>query len=135
MYEYKARVKRVVDGDTLDLEVDLGFTVKVDIRVRLYGIDTPEIHGVKKESKEYKRGKVALEAVKDFLEFTEEHGAPVLISSHDGDSIGQGKYGRWLVEVWAPGMEQRLGEWVHVDKGPSLNDYLVANGYAVEKDY
>ena len=42
MYEYKATVDRVVDGDTVDFIVDLGFSVKIKIRTRLAGVDTPE---------------------------------------------------------------------------------------------
>ena len=42
MYEYKAIVDRVVDGDTVDFIVDLGFSVKIKIRTRLAGVDTPE---------------------------------------------------------------------------------------------
>lgn len=42
MYEYKATVDRVVDGDTVDFIVDLGFSVKIKIRGRLAGVDTPE---------------------------------------------------------------------------------------------
>lgn len=42
MYEYKALITRVVDGDTFDATVDLGFDINFSIRVRLRGIDTPE---------------------------------------------------------------------------------------------
>ena len=44
MYEYLAKVIRVVDGDTYDVMVDLGFNIKMKIRIRLNGIDTPEIY-------------------------------------------------------------------------------------------
>ena len=42
MYEYVARITAVVDGDTFDADVDLGFRIRVAMRFRLYGIDTPE---------------------------------------------------------------------------------------------
>ena len=42
MYEYNCEVKRVVDGDTVDVVIDLGFDIHYSSRVRLYGIDTPE---------------------------------------------------------------------------------------------
>ena len=43
MYEYKAIIKRVVDGDTVDVDIDLGFgVIFANQRIRLYGIDTPE---------------------------------------------------------------------------------------------
>ena len=41
MHEYRARVKRIIDGDTVDFEVDLGLKVKIDIRGKLAGVDTP----------------------------------------------------------------------------------------------
>ena len=56
LYEYRAELKRVVDGDTYDFTVDLGFRVSKDIRIRMLGVDTAETYGVKKESDEYKRG-------------------------------------------------------------------------------
>jgi micrococcal nuclease len=43
MYEYNCKIRRVVDGDTVDVDIDLGFgTWRVDERIRLYGVDTPE---------------------------------------------------------------------------------------------
>ena len=42
LYNYKAKLVRVVDGDTIDAEIDLGFGVFIKQRIRLYGIDTPE---------------------------------------------------------------------------------------------
>ncbi|MHC1610385.1 MAG: thermonuclease family protein [Candidatus Methanospirareceae archaeon] len=55
-YIYKAKLERVVDGDTVDLIVDVGFYISVHQRFRLKGIDTPEIFGVSKDSVQYKRG-------------------------------------------------------------------------------
>ena len=49
MYKYKAVVTRVVDGDTYDMDVDLGFGLTADIRVRLNGVDTPETWRPKSE--------------------------------------------------------------------------------------
>lgn len=128
MYEYRAKVKRVVDGDTLDLEVDLGFTVKVDIRARLFGIDTPEIHGVKKESEEYQRGMAAKDAVVDWLDDNQDELDQVMIRSYDGAPISQGKYGRWLVEVRSTLVDSR-------GVAAFLNDFLVEQGHAVRKEY
>ena len=42
MYEYSAKIRRVVDGDTVDITLDLGFDILYNNRIRLYGIDTPE---------------------------------------------------------------------------------------------
>ena len=55
-YRYRAKLVRVVDGDTIDLDIDLGFYIRITERVRLEGVNTPEIFRVKKESEEYKRG-------------------------------------------------------------------------------
>ena len=49
LYVYRARVVRVIDGDTVETEVDLGFSVKITRKLRLYGIDTPEMRGDEKE--------------------------------------------------------------------------------------
>ena len=49
-YSYRASVLRVVDGDTVELRADLGFRVFVDVTVRLWGIDAPEVHGATREA-------------------------------------------------------------------------------------
>ena len=99
MYEYKAKVTRVVDGDTVDFEVDLGFHIKADIRGRLKGVDTPE------------RGHA------DFLYATKEcskllRSAGTLTDSNELYVIIKtkktGKYGRWIVEI--DGVTDKLSE-------------------------
>ncbi len=62
-YRYRAKRDRVVDGDTMDVVIDLGFYVEMRERVRLAGIDTPEIYRVPKNSEEYKKGMEAKEYV------------------------------------------------------------------------
>lgn len=53
MYQYSAIVRKVVDGDTLEINIDLGLSVWVhNEKIRLYGINTPEVYGVKKGSPE-----------------------------------------------------------------------------------
>ena len=59
MYEYKCNITRVVDGDTVDAEIDLGFDIVYKSRVRLYGIDTPESRT--RDLDEKARGKLASE--------------------------------------------------------------------------
>jgi micrococcal nuclease len=94
MYEYHARVKRVVDGDTVDFEVDLGLKVKINIRGRFVGVDTPERgHGdwVSASSKCYQLLKsVALSNKAN----ESDNEVWVKIRTHK-----TGKYGRWLVEI------------------------------------
>ena len=55
-YRYRAELDRVVDGDTLDVVIDLGFYIKIKERIRLEGIDAPEIYGVPQDSEEYPQG-------------------------------------------------------------------------------
>lgn len=91
MYEYNAIVTNVVDGDTFDLSVDLGFNIFHNVRVRLLQIDTPEKFGEEKElgliCKEY--------ATKRFL------GKKVLIHSEKEDlDMGTDSFGRYLVYLW-----------------------------------
>ena len=119
-YTYDARLVRIVDGDTLDLLVDLGFRVFVKVRVRLYGIDTPETYGVKKDSEEYAKGVAATESARTWLCSNNNR---VVICSHDGRALGQGKYGRWLVEVFPYG------------SGGSLNESLLRLGHAERVEY
>jgi len=66
MYRYKARLNRIIDGDTIDVSIDLGFDVKIKQRVRLYGINTPEVRT--KDLKEKERGIEATEYLKRFFQ-------------------------------------------------------------------
>ena len=65
---YDAKVINVVDGDTFDAEVMVGFDITVTLRFRLSGVDTPEIHGVPRESQEWQAGQRAFKRVKELLE-------------------------------------------------------------------
>ena len=91
MYEYGCSVTRVVDGDTIDVILDLGFSVLHKCRVRLYGIDTPESRTRNKDEKA--RGKLAAK----FLEDSINNGKQVILRSKLKDS--KGKYGRVLGEI------------------------------------
>lgn len=113
MWEYKATVTRVVDGDTLDLSIDLGFSVSIAIRARLAGVDTPETYGVKKDSSEYLRGAAATEFVENWLA-SEGGYKTVTVRSRKNTT---GKYGRWIVEVFD-------------EDDRSLNEALLESGHA-----
>jgi len=91
MYEYSCKVERVVDGDTIDVTLDLGFDILHRCRVRLYGIDTPESRTRNKDEKA--RGKMA----GSFLKEAVEKGKEVVIQTKLKDS--KGKYGRVLGDV------------------------------------
>lgn len=88
MYTYNAKVVRVVDGDTVVLDIDLGFTIHWKSSCRLYGINTPELNSRDKDEK-----LKALEA-KNFLIQELPVGSDVVINSKKLD-----KYGRPLVEI------------------------------------
>ena len=91
MYEYGCTVTRVVDGDTIDVVLDLGFSILHKCRVRLYGIDTPESRTRNKDEKV--RGKLAAKYLEDAI----NNGTKVVLRSKLKDS--KGKYGRVLGEV------------------------------------
>lgn len=97
MYEYQAKLVEVVDGDTQDVVVDLGFHLQRQIRLRLLGVDTHETFGVDHDSEEYRRGKRESEFVAAWLEAAAE--------AYDGEwpllirTAKKGKYGRYLATI------------------------------------
>ncbi len=89
MFEYEAEVTRIVDGDTLDARIDLGFNVHINKRIRLNGIDTWESRTRDKEEKA--KGLAAKARLKEILEV---HKNKFKLISH-----GTGKFGRVLGEI------------------------------------
>lgn len=117
MYEYQAKITRVVDGDTFDAEVDLGFGIKFKERFRLARVDTPETYGVKKDSVEYKAGLLAKQRF-EYLKNT-YHWCTIKTSKDK-----KGKYGRYIAEV------------IFDHKNPfNLSDHLVEEGLAEYVEY
>jgi micrococcal nuclease len=111
MYEYFVKeVKNVVDGDTIDVVIDLGFDILFASRVRLAGIDTPESRTTDKAEKI-----LGLEA-KDYLKKQLKDAKSVVIRTEKMDSSE--KYGRIL-------------GWVYVNgESESLNNKMINDGYA-----
>ncbi len=109
IYQYWANVKQVVDADTLDLEVSVGFNLTISERFRLIGLNAPEIHGVKKTSSEFKRGTAAKAFVEDFLPDHQWVEVEIFVGKRE-------KYGRWLCQIFS--------------KGESLNVALLTSGNA-----
>ncbi len=101
MYQYEAHVVRVIDGDTLDLFIDLGFKVGINTRLRLIGIDAPE--------KRYPYGKVVTEYLQELIE-----GNTVVV-----DVTKKDKYGRYLGIVYLKKNEEQ-----------SINDHLIESNMA-----
>ena len=91
MYEYGCTVTRVVDGDTVDVIIDLGFSILHKCRVRLYGIDTPESRTRDKDEKV--RGKLAGKYLKDAI----DNGDIIVLQTKMKDS--KGKFGRVLANI------------------------------------
>lgn len=111
MYEYRVKkVLAVVDGDTIDVDIDLGFNVSYTQRVRLAGIDTPE-----SRTKDLKEKALGLE-VKEYLKSKLKDAKVVVIKTELPDSSE--KYGRIL-------------GWLYVDEASvSLNELMIEQGYA-----
>ena len=90
MYEYKCKIRKVVDGDTVDVDIDLGFGVWLrKQRVRLVGIDTPESRTKDLEEKKYGLGKRVSHKVGNLW-----------WSDNKDNKDARGKFGRILGELW-----------------------------------
>jgi micrococcal nuclease len=104
-YSYRATVVKVIDADTVDVDVALGFHVRVAIRTRLLGINAPEVATqAGKDARDYLRGVLP-------------PGTAVIVRTY---ADPKDKYGRWLAEL-------QLGEVL-------INDQLVDAGHAVPYD-
>ena len=111
MYEYRVKkVTGVVDGDTIDVDIDLGFNISYSQRVRLAGIDTPESRT--KDKAEKVLGLEVKQRLKDILSTA----SVVVIRTQKPDSTE--KYGRVLGWLFVDGAEK------------SVNESLIADGYA-----
>ena len=114
MYEYKAHVNRVVDGDTVDVDIDLGFgIVLTDERVRIMGIDTPESRTSDKVEKVF--GLASKERLKEILGKTT---TLKTFAAKDGEDM-KGKFGRIL------------GDFISED-GRLVTEILIEEGHAVK---
>ena len=112
MYEYRCKVVRIIDGDTVDVDIDLGFGVWLHKeRVRLYGIDTPESRTRDLEEKKYGL------AAKDFLTGMLDDDQ-IILKTHKDKT---GKFGRILGELWRTSN--------YTDK--SINTYMIEKHHAV----
>ena len=109
MYEYKAIIRRVVDGDTVDITLDLGFDILYNNRIRLLGIDTPETRT--RDLEEKKLGLAAKDRVKELCPV----GSTVTVKT---TKDGRGKFGRILGEIYVGDV--------------NVNKLLVEEGHAVE---
>ena len=100
IWQYRADVERVVDGDTVDLRIDLGFGAILtgdEARVRLLDIDTAEIFGSPEGSEEYAAGQQHKEFVEEWIAQAGAQDWPFVIETRKDDE--RGKYGRWLAVI------------------------------------
>jgi micrococcal nuclease len=110
MFEYNATVTKVVDGDTIDAMVDLGFGTWKKVRIRMHGINAPESRT--RDLEEKKKGLAAKARLIEMLEENENH---FVLISH-----GVGKFGRCLGEIYIKGHQN------------SLNKQLIWEGHGTE---
>ena len=108
MYKYKCKLVRVIDGDTADVMIDLGFDTWIKSRLRFKGVDTWEKRTRDKEEKI--KGLAATAFTQTYLELNE--------GQFTIQSYGKGKYGRVLAEIFIDGEDK------------SLNQLLIENGHA-----
>jgi len=114
-YIYRIKsVTKVVDGDTIDADIDLGFDISLTKRIRLAGIDTPE-----SRTTNVKEKVMGLES-KEWLKKTLEGAKDILIKTELPDSTE--KYGRIIGHLFINGQET------------SLNNQMIAEGYALAYD-
>jgi|TARA_B100001769_G_scaffold274278_1_gene272357 micrococcal nuclease len=114
MYEYEIKVLRVVDGDTVDAQIDLGFKVHHNIRVRLYGINAPESRT--RDLEEKVRGKAATARLQELLDTADR----IILKSH-----GVGKFGRCLGEITLIYFQEEE------DRRESVVETMLAEGHGV----
>ena len=113
-------LEKVVDGDTIDVTIDLGFDVCTKQRVRLLGIDTPESRTRDLEEKKF--GLLSKKKLKEWcLKAVESEKDDIEIELRCQEKDSRGKFGRILAEVWVG----EDGHWTNVNK------WMCEKGYAV----
>ena len=113
-------LEKVVDGDTIDVSIDLGFDVCTKQRVRLLGIDTPESRT--RDLTEKKFGLLSKKKLREWcLKAVASEKDDIEIQLRCPEADSRGKFGRILAEVWV----SEDGEWTNVNK------WLCDNGFAV----
>ena len=113
MYEYKVNIIKIVDGDTVDVDIDLGFGMWIkDERVRMMGIDTPESRTSDKVEKVF--GTAAKNRLKELL----ENGGKLITTENKHGEDMKGKFGRILGDFRSP-------------DGKLVTDIMIEEGHCV----
>ncbi len=114
LYTYNAVVTSVYDGDTCTVDIDLGLHTWVrGEKIRLYGINAPELRGAERE-----KGLLSRDYLRKLIMDKE-----IILKTYKDK---KGKYGRYLGDIWLKGSDDKLY---------NVNNKLVAEGYAVFKKY
>lgn len=108
MYEYKAKIIKVYDGDTVTAVIDLGFNVSITEKVRLYGLDAPEVRGDERPD-----GLISRDRLRDRILDQD-----VIIKTQKDK---KGKYGRYIAEIYL--------------EDENINEWLITEGLAERKEY
>lgn len=111
-YTYEARIAEVYDGDTVTAEMDLGFRIFFTEKIRLLGINAPELKGSEKS-----KGKKSRDALKNLV----LNKKTIITTEKDKKE----KYGRYLGTIYL----EENGKWICV------NDWMVQHKFAVYKKY
>ena len=120
-FKYRvSSLEKVVDGDTIDVNIDLGFDVCTKQRVRLLGIDTPESRTRDLEEKKF--GLLSKKKLKEWcLKAVASEKDDIEIELRCPEADSRGKFGRVLAEIWV----SEDGQW------PNVNRWMCEEGYAV----
>jgi micrococcal nuclease len=120
-FKYRvSSLEKVVDGDTIDVNIDLGFDVCTKQRVRLLGIDTPESRTRDLEEKKF--GLLSKKKLKEWcLKAVASEKDDIEIELRCPEADSRGKFGRVLAEIWV----SEDGQWTNV------NRWMCEEGYAV----
>lgn len=123
LYRYIAEVTQVYDGDSITVNVDLGFHTWIHgEKLRLYGINSPEVQSrgnLKVSDEEKVRGIIARDALREKILGKEVEICTIKYKTSNKDK--KGKYGRYLAEIFF--------------EGRNINEWLVENDYAEFKEY
>ena len=112
MYEYKAKVVKVYDGDTITVDMDLGFKIRFTESLRLLRINTPEVRGEERE-----QGLISRDRLRELI-----LDKVIIIKTYKDK---KGKYGRYLADIY-----------IDIDEvSTCVNDWLVTEGLAEYKEY
>ena len=124
MYQYRATIQKVIDGDTMEVNIDLGLAIWVrNEKVRLFGVNTPEVYGVKKGSVEWELGNKSSEFVKSIANEN-----PEIIIETIKDK--KEKFGRYLGIVY---VQINPDELVGLSGIRTLGNYFCLNDILIQK--